>query len=136
MDEDYSEKFQEAEKAVSSIKDEKLKSIAFERLINHILSNEATKTNGKKVKNVKEKAGEGAKKKIEGPKAWLIELVDENFFHAPKSSNDIREELEARGHHLNATDLTFPLQKLCHEKRLRRKKITRDSKEVLHWVNW
>jgi hypothetical protein len=66
----------------------------------------------------------------------LLELVEESFFQSPKSSNDIREELESRGHHLNATDLTFPLQKLCHEKNLRRKKIDRDGKQVLHWVNW
>jgi hypothetical protein len=135
---DYNQKFEEAEKAVSTIKDEKLRAIAFERLINHILSGGSNQANGKTAK-VTKKATEGSgvtKKKSEGPKAWLLELVEESFFQSPKSSNDIREELESRGHHLNATDLTFPLQKLCHEKNLRRKKIDRDGKQVLHWVNW
>lgn len=136
--EDYSEKFKEAEKAVSSIKDEKLRAIAFEKLIEHIVSGGSTNTSKKipTINKTKTNASGVVKKKVDGPKAWITELVDEDFFQTPKSSNSIREELESRGHHLSPTDLTFPLQKLCHEKRLRRKKIDRDGKQVLHWVNW
>lgn len=91
-----------------------------------------------KVKTKASSSRGGSKPSKDGPKAWLRELVKEGFFKKPKSSNAIREELETRSHHLKATDMTQPLEALCHEKLLRRKKETPDggSKALLHWVNW
>jgi hypothetical protein len=70
--------------------------------------------------------------------AWLRELAGEGFFKKPKSSSNIREELETRDHHLKATDLTAPLRIMCNDKALRRKKMSpqEGEKAVLHWVNW
>ncbi|CAF3409753.1 unnamed protein product, partial [Rotaria sp. Silwood2] len=78
------------------------------------------------------------KARTTGPKAWMLELVEEGFFNKPKSSANIIEELETRSHHLQASDLTWPLESLCHDKKLRRKKIApeKGGKEVLHWSNW
>ncbi|HEX4372561.1 MAG TPA: hypothetical protein VHZ50_04560 [Puia sp.] len=146
----YAKLFEEAEKAVSGIKNEKLKEIAFEKLLNLLLKDNAPagdeegedekdeKPKSRKAKVKKSFGKGGAKPSKDGPKAWLRELVEEGFFKKPKSSSEIREELETRSHHLKATDLTKPLEALCHEKLLRRKKEASDvgGKAVLHWVNW
>lgn len=146
----YAKLFEDAEKAVSGIKNEKLKEIAFDKLLNHLLKDnsrsgddegEVEKDEKPKRRKTKVKASSsrgGSKPSKDGPKAWLRELVEEGFFKKPKSSSAIREELETRSHHLKATDLTLPLQALCHERLLRRKKEAPDGggKAVLHWVNW
>lgn len=140
MSKDLSKIFEDAEKQVAGIKNEKFREIAFSRLISHLLdegtseeSDEDIPTKKVKAKPKKRTSSKPSTGKSEGPKTWLEELVDENFFSKPKSSADIRQELETRSHHLSATDLTFPLQKLCHEKKLRRKK---ENGGKLHWVNW
>ena len=144
---DYSKLIEQAEKAVSSVKDESLRKIAFEKLLSHLLSDNSEDDEDiddrPKLKKTKSKSSghsdkRKSKAKKEGPKGWLRELVAEGFFSKPKSSSDILEELENRSHHLQATDLTRPLQLLCHEKLLRRKKMASEKggKAFLHWVNW
>ena len=145
MSKDFSKELEDAEKQVAGIKDEKFREIAFSKLVSHLLDGNSS-VNGDdddsrkkpKVKTAKRVASNAGKSKTEGPKAWLEELIDEKFFSKPKSSADIREELETRSHHLSATAITFPLQTLCHEKKLRRKKIAPENggKVALHWVNW
>jgi hypothetical protein len=149
----FTKVFEDAEKAVSGIKNEKLREIAFEKLVSHLLTGKQSRSSGKdeddeeeeektrrtrKKSKAKSPSSTSLKPKSSGPKAWLIELVDEDFFKTPKSSSDIREELETRSHHLSPTDLTNPLQTLCHEKKLRRKKNASEDggKTKLHWVNW
>jgi hypothetical protein len=138
---DYSKTLEEAEKQVSGIKDAKLREIAFSKLVSHLLDenieddDEPTVTRATKKKQQKPKRA--TKTKQGGPKAWLTEFVQEGFFKKPKSSKEILEELETRSHHLKASDLTFPLRALCHDKLLRRKKLAgSDGKEVYHWSNW
>jgi len=149
---DFSKLFEDAEKSVSVIKDEKLRQIAFDKLVTHLLSGASGGGEGQdpeertplKKSPTKPSAGKTSKKKDDqkttkaGPKGYLTELLKEGFFSKPKSSREIREELEARSHHLEASDLTAPLQLLCHEKLLRRKKES--NKEGgsgrLSWVNW
>lgn len=145
---EFSKLFEEAEKAVSGIKNERLREIAFEKLVNHLLTESSGNpknddTDGKtKVKRRKSKStssgGTGSKRKANGPTVWLTELVDEEFFKKPKSSSDILEEFENRSHHLKATDLTRQLQNLCHDRLLRRKKIAPENggKAVFHWSKW
>lgn len=144
---DYSKLLEQAEKAVSSVKDESLRKIAFEKLLSHLLSDnseddEDINDQQKRKKTESKSSGHAdkgkPKSKKEGPRGWLSELVTEGFFSKPKSSSNIQEELENRSHHLQATDLTRPLQLLCHEKLLRRKKIVleKGGKTLLHWVNW
>lgn len=147
---DFSKLFEDAEKAVSGIKNVKLRQIAFDNLVNHLLSENSVKSekdenSDRHPKKKREKSESYTSTKTtntkgnkEGPKAWLRELASEGFFEKPKSSSDIREELETHSHHLKATDLTLPLQALCHERLLRRKKVAPENggKLVLHWVNW
>jgi len=138
---DYSKLIEQAEKAVSSVKDESLRKIAFEKLVSHLL--DGNSSNGDeddndsqkkpKAKRAKHSTSKSVKSKTGGPKVWIEELIAEKFFSKPKSSADIRQELESRSHHLSPTDITMPLQNLCHEKKLRRKKETGGK---LHWVNW
>mgnify|MGYP007096026068 CR=1 FL=1 len=144
----FTKLFEEAENVVSIIKNEKLKEIAFEKLVNHLLAGHSNKidenrySQKKKARINTKTAGSlrsgGQKISKDGPKTWIKELVTEGFFKKHRSSSDIREELETRSHHLSSTDLTLPLQTLCHEKLLRRKKIAPETggKAVLHWVNW
>lgn len=146
MSKDYSKIFEEAEKQVAGIKNDKLKEIAFSKLLSHLLDGDNSgevAPDGKssvkrKAKAVKSSSSKAAKSKSEGPMAWIEELIDEGFFKKPQSSASIREELETRSHHLSATDVTRPLQTLCHDRKLRRKKIAPDggTKTILHWVNW
>ncbi|MEP7198126.1 MAG: hypothetical protein ABI851_16530 [Saprospiraceae bacterium] len=141
MSKDFSKILEDAEKQVAGIKNEKLKEIAFSKLISHLLDGNSTDENDddnsstkkSKPKSTKRVASKASKGKTDGPKAWIEELVDENFFSKPKSSSDIRTELESRSHHLSATDITNPLQTICHAKKLRRKKETGGK---IHWVNW
>ncbi len=151
MSKDYSKLFEDAEKAVSGIKNEKFKEMAFEKLLNHLLKadgddddeeekgrEKSGKGKTKKARKAKKKEGGNSKAKTDGPLAWLRELATESFFKKPKSSSNIREELVTRDHHLKATDLTAPLRIMCNDKILRRKKMSpkEGEKAVLHWVNW
>lgn len=140
---DFTKVFEDAEKQVAGIKNEKLREIAFDKLVTYILDGQTSDGNKKSEPTIKKKkatarASATSKTRTDGPKAWIQELVGEGFFGKPKSSAEIREELETRSHHLSATDLTSPLQALCHDKKLRRKKIALEGggKAVLHWVNW
>jgi hypothetical protein len=140
MEPNFSQIFEEAEKHVAVIKDDKLREIAFGKLVSHLLEKDHTPPLNKNIdtERVLLKSRKMNKHKTEGPKAWLIELINEGFFASPRTSPAIREELENRSHHLSATDITSPLQKLCHEKLLRRKKTSSGSgsKTILHWVTW
>ena len=144
----YGKLFEEAEKSVSNIKNEKLKEIAFEKLITHLLSDnqgqensalsEDSNTSRPVAKAQKKNNSRDQKQKSEGPKAWLTELVEEGFFQKPKSATEIIEEFKTRSHHLKASDLTSPLQALCHEKLLRRKQMAppNGGRAVYHWSKW
>lgn len=139
---DYSKLFEQAEKAVSSVKDEGLRKIAFEKLVSRLLADGSEENEENRQSKRKKSSGQARAKnsvvKKDGPLAWLRGLVDDGFFNQPKSSSNIREELETQGHHLKATDLTAPLRTLCNEKLLRRKKMSpkKGSKAVWHWVIW
>lgn len=142
---DFSKILEDAEKQVSGVKDDKLREIAFSKLVSHLLDHVEPSTdedeeqlNKSMSRKTKRTSTKTSKVKQEGPSSWLRELATEEFFKEPKSSVDIREELETRSHHLSATDLTSPLEKLCHDKVLRRKKISPEGggKTFLHWVNW
>lgn len=129
----------EAEKAVSNISDIELKKIAFDRILEHLLQIGLPSPEGKpkKVKAATVKLEKKSSAKS-GPKNWIEELVDEGFFQTPKASNDIREALDERGHILQSTDLTRPLDRLVKDKVLRRKKMPAEEggKSQVHWYNW
>lgn len=149
----YAKLLKDAEDAVSGLKNDKLREIAFEKLLSHFLNDSEDEGNdegnGEEIKVVKSNKKARAKKSRkksssvtrsskEGPRSWLDELVEEGFFKKPKSANDILGELKSRSHHLKPTDITSPLQKICHDKLLRRitEKAETSGKSVLHWVKW
>lgn len=143
---DYGSRVAEAEKAVADVKDPKLREIAFSQVLSHLLSSSSDveepvrqkRGAASKVRKSPNSSARTAKAKVDGPKGWLRELADEDFFAKPQSLRQILEELGNRSHHLPATGLTSPLQSLCHEKVLRRKRMPpADGKApVYHWSNW
>lgn len=140
---DFASLISEAEKAVESVKEPRLKEIAFERILNHLLGSsseppEIEVKNSKRIKRKSKTKSTNTAPKTDGTLVWLRELVDEGFFKKPKSSKDIQDELDKRSHRLKATDLTLPLQTLCREKLLRRDRISKKEgeKKLLHWYNW
>lgn len=137
---DLSNILKKAEDAVQEVKDDQLKKIAFERVVDFLLQTSMSHTKVKVQKTEKSKSTKKTSKAIksDGPLAWLRELVDEDFFSKQKSMGNILEELNKRSHILKQTDLTSPLRTLCHEKKLRRDKLSSEEgdKKVLHWFNW
>jgi phosphoglycerate-specific signal transduction histidine kinase len=122
---DYAELVKKADAAVASVKDENLKKIAFEKVLEQLLSGgtapaTAPATATAKAK-VRAKSSEKAAAKS-GPAAYLQEMFEDEFFLKQKSISEVKTELENRGHHIPLTSLSGPLQKLCKEKVLRRQK--------------
>lgn len=76
------------------------------------------------------------RKKAGGPKSKLEELLAEGFFSSPRSSQEVLQALAERGHHLKHPDLTWPLQQLLREKRLRRKHAESEGRRVWAYSNW
>jgi hypothetical protein len=139
---DYQSLVKAAEDAVASIKNEKLKEIAFSQVLSHLLASGKAATSIPKVPlhpRIKQKgSGHEVLKKKPGTTTWLKDLVTQGFFKTPQNAKVILEALESNSHHLSASDLTWPLQQLCHEKVLRRKKIAPEEgkRAVWHWSEW
>ncbi|MCI0450449.1 MAG: hypothetical protein L0Y79_11830 [Chlorobi bacterium] len=128
----------EAENSVQLVKDEKLREIAYEKILDLRFFGPFSKYAESFSKKPKTKSSStSTKNNSEGPKKWLSDLCDEKFFLEPKNMNDILAELTQRSHVLKPSDLTKPLSTLCHEKRLRRVKQKDGKGKVLwHWVAW
>jgi len=83
---DYSEVVAQAEKAVASVKDPELKKIAFQSILDDLLGSRPT---SKKVgspakatsKQSKQKNTTGSAGLKAGPKAYIDELIEDEFFH-------------------------------------------------------
>ncbi len=139
---DFASLIKQAEEAVANVKDERLREIAFERVLDHLLSGTDDQAgSGHQIKTEVHKSKLTRKesaKPASGTLAWLADLHEEGFFKEPKSLKDILEELSNRSHLLKSTDLTWPLQKLCHDKMLRRRQQVpaEGGHKVFHWYNW
>jgi len=134
---DFAQQISRAEKSVVNVKEERLREIAFGKVLDHLLNastsvldQSETRTNPFSRSKLKVEK----KNKFSGPRAWLNELVQENFFLQPKSMKEMLTELKCRSHHLKAPDLTLSLQNLCEEKKLRR--LPKIKGKRLQWVNW
>lgn len=129
---DYSALVAQAERAVSGVKDPELKRIAFQKVLDELLTGggAARAANGKgSAKTNRRPAAKSAKKKTTGPKAYIMEMVEDDFFKKPKPMGEVRDELGNRGHHIPLTSLSGPLQGLCREKILRRQKAVGSGKK-------
>lgn len=131
---DYSKLASTAEAAVSGIKDPELKRVAFEKILNDMLS---TSSHSKELvsqkKTTRKSSGSSPRKKGGGPTAYIEELVAEGYFSKKRSISDVKTELENRGHHIPITSLSGPLQGLCKKRALRREK---SDGQTFTYSNW
>jgi hypothetical protein len=140
--ESYADLVAEAEKSVSGVKDPELRRVAFEKILDDLLSKPDKGNKGViSVKGKEEKTKSSvehkSKAKTGGPQAYLEELINEDFFAKPKTISDVRVELGNRGHHIPRTSLSGPLQTLCKKKSLRRHKADgKGAKKTYVYSNW
>jgi hypothetical protein len=138
---DYQSAAKKAEEAVASMKDQKLKEIAFAQILAQLLSpGKPSRTRGDLTSGehrVRE-AAPGQGKKKAGTISFLRDLANEGYFKTPRNVKAILDELAGHSHHLRGSDLTWPLQQLCHDKVLRRKKMApeADKPAVWHWSDY
>ncbi len=135
---EYQSAVKTAEEAVTSMKDPKLREIAFGQILAQLLS--AGKHSGSSEHTRRSPAGPSRStgKKKTGTIDWLRDLAAEGFFKIPHNMQGILDRLAEQSHHLSGSDLTWPLQQLCHTKVLRRKKVApKQGKAAMwHWSNW
>jgi hypothetical protein len=142
----YSKLVAQAESAVADVKDVELRRVAFEKVLDDLLTagmkGHAHHASGKSdVHPEKRVPTIKAKSKRGGPQANLDELVSDRFFAKPKTISEVKAELENRGHHIPLTSLSGPLQKLCQKRALRRQRTertakTKGTKRPFAYSNW
>jgi hypothetical protein len=121
----YRELLAEAESSVQGVKDPDLRRIAFQKVLEELLSGGGSSGAGRDrpvKKGRATKVAAARKTARSGPMSYLRELVDDGFFKKLKSIADVKAELENRGHHIPLTSLSGPLQTLCKQRSLRRQK--------------
>lgn len=142
---DYAEIVKQAEKAVASIKDGDLKTIAFGKILDTLLAADSGSTeqpsraksrHARRRKPTQSEAAKPDHKTSGGPKGYVEELIEEDFFDTPKTLASVRAELGNRGHHIPVTSLSRPMMILCQERRLRRQKAKDGKREVFTYSNW
>jgi len=142
---DYSSLVADAEKAVQAVKDPELKRIAFQKVLDDLLSGGSgagdrghSQESARAPKRSKQPSARRALKVApSGPRAYIREMHGEGFFKKPKTITDVKVELENRGHHIPMTSLSGPLQALCKEKLLRRQRTDgKGNKKTFTYSNW
>lgn len=141
----YAELAARAEAAVAALKDPELKRIAFQKILDDLITSEGDTPAEKRDRAMRHRAARTAKPKRAskerasrgGPGGYLTELVDEGYFAKPKTMTEVKGELENRGHHIPLTSLSGPLQRLCQRRTLRRSKVkTSGKKQTYAYSNW
>lgn len=130
---EFAEIVKQAEQAVKGVGDPELRRVAFEKILSALLgkSDFGAGSTSRKVKRVVPASSRSPAKperKVQGPKGYIGELIDEGFFSKPKSLPQVKAELENRGHHIAVTSLSGPLQSLCQNRALRRQKTKAPGK--------
>jgi hypothetical protein len=137
---DYAKLVDQANKAVSSVKDAELKRIAFQKILEDLMSKDSQPNRqiSSPTASTKPKPPKGGVKKASGIQAYINELVDEGFFKKQKTISNVKAELENRGHHIPLTSMSGPMQRLCQRKILRRQKIKGEgkNKQTFGYSNW
>ena len=137
---DYAEAVKQAEAAVASVKDSELKGIAFGKILDALLGQQDQKSKAPiavkpHTRQNKPAVAKPVRKKG-GPKGYVEELIDDDFFKTPKTLAAVRAELGNGGHHIAVTSLSRPMMFLCRERRLRRQKVNDGKKQVFTYSNW
>ncbi len=136
----YKELVAQAEKAVSSVSDPSLKQIAFQKVLDDLLSTNqeseersvpATTRRKPSVSKKRENLRGAARG---GPTQYIQELIGDGFFKKPKTISEVKAELGNRGHHIAINQLSTPLMRLCRAKVLRRQKSS--EKNTYSYSTW
>jgi hypothetical protein len=130
---DYKELVAQAERAVAAVSDPALKQIAFQKVLDDLLTNGTPQAEEKPPtrKTIPTKTSTATKTK-RGPRAYIGDLIEDGFFNSRKSLVQVLAELADRGHHIKASDAGVVLLRFCKAKVLRRKK---EGKAYLY-SNW
>jgi hypothetical protein len=150
MHKTYAELIAQADQAVSGVKDAELRRVAFERVLDDLLSGGRSNEESDRPYRVVSPArrptpkarargavGTPASAKRLGPQGYVEELIEDGFFKKQKTISEVKAELGNRGHHIALTSLSGPLQKLCQKKALRRQKIDGNGgKKTFGYSNW
>src|SRR5438552_2031548 len=94
----YSELVAEAERAVSGVSDTELKRAAFEKILDDLLSESgeaSVKPLSTKLQSTRAAdKGSVAKRKSQrgGPKAYVIEMIEDDFFKKVKTIGEVKTE--------------------------------------------
>lgn len=139
----YAEMVAEAEAAVQSVKDPELRRVAFEKILESLLGRGSASSPKKASKKTSKKTAKKATAKSaprgKGPKARLLELIDDGFFDEQRTLADVKAELADRGFHIPVTSLSSPLMRLTRDKKLRRQKQStggKGAKATYAYSNW
>jgi hypothetical protein len=143
----YAAMVAEAEAAVAAVKDPELRRVAFEKILGTLLeqaSEGADRSRGKRrarqpERSTPTKVEHPARKARKGPKAYIEELISDDFFKKPRTIAAVKAELANRGHHIPLTSLSGRLQSLTQERKLRRQKTAASSKgtkTTYAYSNW
>ena len=143
----YAQMVNEAEAAVTAVKDPELRRVAFEKILATMLEGGSarseslrSKPNGKRSAG---KSGAGTKRSTgkakHGPQSRIEELIDGGFFKKQQTIAQVKSELANCGHHIALNNLSGPLQRLTRAKKLRRQKIAANKKgpkNTYAYSNW
>lgn len=139
----YPDLVTQAEDATKAIKDPELRRVAFERVLDDLLSGggAASPRSARASKNAERptRTRTATPRRSRGPKGYVRELIEDDFFKKPKTIAEVKAELANRGHHIALTSLSGPLQNLCRERVLRRNKAksgTKGKKIAFSYSEW
>lgn len=139
---DYAALVVRAEKAVAGVKDPDLRSVAYQKILEDLLSANNTerpvarKTSRRSTGQESPNRSVTARKR-QGPQSYVEELAADGFFRKPKAIAEVKAELGNRGHHLAVTSLSGPLQLLCQRRVLRPQKTASSGKKPTYsYSNW
>lgn len=139
---DIQAKIELARQAVSKMPDDALKSVAFQTILQQLLTQGETRAVEKeKAKEVvvpsHQRVGKKGKRP-KGPKGRVETLIEEGFFRQKKTLKEIKGELTAHGWHHRLEELSTLLVRLVQEKKLRRLKEpeVKGGKLVWRYSNW
>lgn len=142
---DFADLVVEAEKAVQGVKDPELRRVAFDKVLERLMSNSEGHVRVKKKKSgTNQRRDESTRTRAapqepRGPKAYISQLIEDGFFRHQKTIADVKSELANRGYHIPRTALSGPLQSLTRERRLRRQKVRvneKGAKAIFAYSNW
>ena len=137
----YQEILASAEKAVAAVKDPELRRVAFQKILDELLSL-GRPADAEPIAKAVKKAAPGkfkatiTKTRRPGTQSYVNEFVKDGFFKKQKTISQLKAELENRGHHIPLTALSGPLQTLCQRRILRRNRVKSGNRSTFAYSNW